>query len=60
MIGVACALVLSVVVIIGAAMTYGNHESLRKPVIRPQDRARWDRLWIADEQTPGNRSGHKR
>lgn len=60
MVGVVAYLVLSVVVIIAAAVTYGNHESLRKPVIRPQDRQRWDRLWIPDEQTPGNLSGRKR
>lgn len=53
-------LVFVVVVVVAGAATYGDRQSLRKPVIKPFERRRWDRLWIADEQTPGNQSGHKR
>lgn len=49
-----------VVVCVAGAYTYGDRRSLHKPVIRPMDRQRWERLWIVDEQTPGNQSGRKR
>lgn len=38
-----------VTVVVAGACTYGNHESLRKPVIRPWERERWQRLGVEDE-----------
>lgn len=61
MIGVVCfALFTGTACVVAAAKAYGNHDSLRKPVIRPFERQRWERLWIAGEDTPGNLGGHKR